>query len=532
MLLSLQIDHFQLLERVDLEIEDSFLVVTGESGSGKSSLLGAIAAGLGFLRAEERLIQKGAPQASIELHFDVARLGAKLQQELRELRKELELDPEEERLILSRTFHRDKPSKAQIDRKHVPTKKLQSLGLRLVEILNQHAGQELTKEAQATHYVDAYAKNSAQREALRCAFQAARALKLELARLEQLKLRAKARIDLLEEEKRELDESMVDFQQEEELFSRFRQTQQRADERALLERLAAHLERIEAELGSIKRVGAEPPKVLKEALSTLESAWQDSSWELERLLEQTPSAQELEELSKRLERLERLQRKYGSDLNSVTSYRERLEEELHELYFLDERLERVRSQSQEAEVKLQEADGQLRSSRKEAALHLSEALTKELQELNFEGAKAFIELQDCKQSQEGSQEIFFKMRSTASAQVVSLHQEVSGGERARFYLALKLVCCEEEPPPLLILDEIDASLGGISARKMQEKLKKLSSQRQILCITHFPQVARGASVHLSLRKEECEGKTTSEVVKLNSRSQREKELERMIGEQP
>lgn len=535
MLIHIAVSHFQLIEKTSIDLTSSMIACTGESGSGKSSLLNAISVALGLLRADENLIRKSASKATIELHFAVEDFSPALKERLRSIRQELDLDIDESRLILSRTIERKRPSKAQIDAKSVPLKLLQRLGLLLCEVLDQGAGHSLNSPSTAITYLDVFAGATHQlliKEVSKL-FEGQQVLTREQQRLKDLLPVASTKIPLLEEEIAEIEASIDDMKIEADLFAQFSGCTEVQERKESLSEIHTLLNVIGDPIQKCTHLSKQHfSDALLEQIQLLHTSWQECSWLSEKELQQCEDHYDRDLIEQKLQKVERLKRRFGKDYDQVRAYYQNAQNELWELHSLKDRIDDLDQKIKESSEHLEKKVSLLSKSRESAAAKLAKVLTMHLSELNFQGAVAQVELTESPLSKEGREKVRFLLTPGKGARAVDLHKSASGGERARFYLALKLAGCQEDPPPLLILDEVDASLGGVSAKKMQEKLQALSKDRQILCITHFPQVAKDAPQHICVEKVYESGVVQSRFVDLMNQSDRDQEIHRMLGGQP
>lgn len=533
MLIHISVSNFQLIENANIELHSNLIACTGESGSGKSSLLNAVSIGLGLLRADENFIRKNEDKATIELHFSIQDFTPLLREQVESIRKELGLDPEEPRLILTRTIERKRPSRSQIDAKSVPLKVLQNLGMLLCEILDQGAGHSLATATSAKLYLDAFAgkKHQELKKEVEDLYNKLQNILQEKDRLTALQPLASTKIPLLEEEVAQIESSLEDMEQEAELFAQFSGCAEAEEKKQTLSQICTFFESISDPIQkSTILLKKEHFASLLQQAQQLHSTWQECSWLAEKELEQCEVLYDRDTIEEKLQRIERIKRRFGKDISEVKNHYEKAQNELWELHCLSDRLSESAAQVTKAQEQLEEKVTLLTKSRKKASKELSKILSIHLNELNFEGAVAQVEVTEAPLSKDGRESLRFLLTPGKGARAIDLHKSASGGERARFFLALKLAGCQQDPPPLLILDEVDASLGGVSAKKMQEKLLSLSKERQILCITHFPQVAKEAPQHICVEKNCIEGKVQSRFIDLVQSQQRDKELQRMLGE--
>ena len=285
---------------------------------------------------------------------------------------------------------------------------------------------------------------------------------------------------------------------------------------------------------AIRRLGAaarldEGSAALLERLQELRSSLEDAAEELrDRSEGLNSSEEELDEIGARLDLLHRLKRKYGASCEEMISYLARAKTELDDITFADEKKARLQKQLDQALAEAKQKASVLRASREKAADALSEQVLSELTDLNMPKVRFRVDFTDTKLSPTGSETAAFLMSANVGEALKPLSRVASGGELARIMLALKNVLAGQDAVGTMIFDEVDAGVSGRAAQKVAEKLRKVASGRQVLCVTHLPQIAALAEHHLLISKSERQERTFTSVTALD-RSGRIEELARLIG---
>ena len=243
-------------------------------------------------------------------------------------------------------------------------------------------------------------------------------------------------------------------------------------------------------------------------------------------LESDPQA--FQTLENRLSAISRLKRKYGQTFAEIDAYRQKLNQELSRLQNLSEEIKEAQDEMKKAHAETDKAAHTLSHKRKTAASALQKILTQQLQSLNMAGAEVIIEASPQTRQQSGDDLIQFFLKANQGELPGLVKEHSSGGELSRLLFAIKIALAEKNDTPTLIFDEIDANVGGKTASIIGEKLQELGKCRQVICITHFPQVASKSDHHFGVQKSEKDGRTLTEI-KLLSKKEREQELLRMIG---
>ena len=248
----------------------------------------------------------------------------------------------------------------------------------------------------------------------------------------------------------------------------------------------------------------------------------------DRLYSLSYSADELERIEERLDTIHRLRRKYGADCEEILAYLERAKNERDEIEFADDRLEQLRAKQKVAEKAAWEAALSLRQTRKAAAVSLTERVLKELADLDMKRVQFSCEFSETELTPLGADAVAFYMSANLGEALKPLNKVASGGELARIMLALKNVLAERDRVPTLIFDEVDTGVSGRAAQRVAEKLRSVSKSKQVLCVTHLPQLAALADTHLLIAKGEHDGRTFTTVTPLDFEG-RKAELARIIG---
>ncbi len=533
MLLTLSIINFAIIDRLEVEFGSGFNVLTGETGAGKSIVMDAIGLLLGD-RANPELIRAGCEEATVEALFDLAG-----RPDLQEAVTQAGF-PAGDDLVLRRIVNRGGRSRAYVNGALATLTQLQPLTEQLVAVCGQHEHQALLAREAHLPFLDRFGELAALLADYREAYAVWRELGERLEQLAAAERERAQRLDLLRYQLDEIDTVQASPGEDEEL----------AAERLLLqnaERLAAaanngyetlyaadgavcaRLGRLATELEGL--TGVDPAlggvaETLQQSLYALEDAASQLRSHLGRIRFE-PGRQE--EVETRLARLATLKRKYGTTLAEVLAYRESIATELHQLEHAEEAradLEVARARQQAI---LLEGGRQLSAARQAAGQRLSAAMQRELADLAMNGAQ--FELQLAPLSEPGPLGLErgeFLLAPNRGEALLPLARIASGGELSRILLALKRIAPGQEQVPTLIFDEVDAGIGGVTATAVGEKLRAVSRSAQVLCVTHLPQVAAGADRHFLVAKRESDGRTVTQVERLDAEA-RIQEMARMLG---
>lgn len=531
MLRLLHIENIAVIEQADILFEDGFNVMTGETGAGKSIVIDAISAILGE-RAYRDMIRTGCGKASVRAVFD----------RVPELKWFAENDvPYEDELTVQREIYLDGKNVCRVNGLPVSVGVLKKLGLQLINIHGQHDSAALFDENYHLSFLDSFACNEALLEAYRQKYQSLQALRREMERLSMDESEKLRRMETLKYQIEEISRAALKAGEDETLEAR-RKLLQNAEklsdglEEASLclnggedsDGAASLLAQAERALAKLTRFD-ESLTALHDTVADLMYQVQDAAEQAsDRIYAMSYSADELERIEERLDIIHRLRRKYGATCEDILSYLDRAKTELNEIEFADEKMEQLRKKEKAALREAMDAAKALRESRNQAAAGLAERVLKELADLDMKKVRFSCEFTETELSPLGADAVAFYMSANLGEALKPLNKVASGGELARIMLALKNVLAERDHVPTLIFDEVDTGVSGRAAQHVAEKLKSVSKSKQVLCVTHLPQLAALADTHLLIAKAEHDGRTFTTVTPLDFEG-RKRELARIIG---
>jgi DNA repair protein RecN (Recombination protein N) len=543
MLATLRIKNLALVADLTLELQPGYNAITGETGAGKSILIGALNLALGQ-RADRTLIRAGAENCAVEAVFDVRKLRAPLNPFL----DANGLEPcEDGQLVIRRSFTATGTNKQFVNGSPTTLNTLATLGEWLVDLHGPHEHQSLLQPAKQLAILDAFGKLEPKREAFA-------ALVRERARIESdkaalvidEKLYAQ-QLDLLCFQVREIEGAKLQPGEDDQIEAEHKRASNAARLLELGQSALALLSENEGALltqaGSLGRVLQDLQRV-DASTQTLASAHAQSVASLRELQAElsryVDSVQldpaRLRELEDRLNLLQSLKRKYGRDLAEVIAFGESAKQKLQSLEQRDVELARLNLELEKTNHELLRLGQQLSAERGKLIPKLSKAVAKELDALGFAQSKFDVALRTESEISNyksqipasGLDAVEFQFAPNPGEPARPLRAIASSGEMARVMLALKTVLAIEDEVPVLIFDEVDANVGGETANAVGEKMKQLSRTHQVLCITHLAPVAAHADAHFVVTKQIVDGRTVSEI-ELLGKASRVEELARMLG---
>jgi len=536
MLTRLSIRNVVLIDKLDLDFTAGLAVLTGETGAGKSILLDALGLALGH-RAEARMLRNGADQAVVSAVFEVPG-GHPARAEL----AENGIDASEEFLILRRVLGDDGRTKSFVNDQPVSVGLLKRVGEHLVEIHGQFETQRLLDPAGHRALLDAYGGFDALLDDVAARHKALRDVQASLSAAEEAARLAHENEEFLRHAVDEL-RAMAPVAGEETALAEQRRMLQHGEQISAAIATASAViggdggaeEKLTRALSEIERAADKAGGRLDETLAALQRALSevaDAGGFLERAeadLEMNP--QELEQAEERLFALRALARKHHVEVDQLADVQAKLEADLADIDAGGENVTRLKAELAGASKAYREAAEKLSAARAKAAKKLDQAMATELEPLKLGQARfetGILPLDEDKWAAHGIDRVAFSVATNPGSAPGPLNRIASGGELARFMLALKVVLAEADPVPVLVFDEVDAGIGGAVAAAVGERLLRLGSGAQIFVVTHSPQVAAKGARHLFVRKGGDAKQVRTEVVALDGDERRE-EIARMLS---
>ena len=531
MLSLLHIENIAVIECADISFDRGFNVLTGETGAGKSIVIDAISAILGQ-RAYRDMVRTGAAKASVRAVFtDVPELGWFAE-------NGVEYDPE---TIIQREIYLDGKNVCRVNGQLVTVSILHKLGIQLINIHGQHDSASLFDEANHLTFLDDFADNQQLRQEYSETFSEVCKLRREidrismdegekLRRMENLKFQIEEieKADLRAGEDDELEARRKLLQNSEKISNGLNDavenlyggddTDGAASLLSIAERALARVSKFSDDISSLHEKVADLMYQVQDVAEIAREVRDDLAY----------SADELEQIEARLDVIHKLRRKYGTTCADILEYLGKAKKELDEIEFADDHLERLKDKLQKAEKEAWAAALTLRENRKETAMKLSARILTELSQLDMPKVQFSCEFTELDLTANGADAVAFYMSANVGEALKPMSKVASGGELARIMLAMKNVLAEQDKVATLIFDEVDTGVSGRAAQKVAEKLRSVAKTKQVLCVTHLPQLAAMGDTHLLIAKGERDGRTYTTVTPLDIEG-RKRELARIIG---
>jgi len=544
MLQELRIKNFSIIEEVHIEFAGGFNVITGETGAGKSIIINALSLAIGE-RASQDIIRSGAEEAIIEAFFEVPYdlISSDIYNSL--LDQSIDIG---DGLILKRIITTKGKSRAYVNSSLIPLHGLSAITRYIADIHGQYEHQSLLSHERQLDVIDMYGRLDSLRKEVSSIYKKYLKVKNEIRELEERERYRAQRLDILRYQIDEIKKAALKPDEEEALQGEARLL-------ASAERLAevtgsayeeiyasdtSSLSRLSQIAGRLKEIGEIDPG-LKECINNLDEAitlLKEVAYFLRDYRDEIEfDPIRLDQIQQRLDLIKNLKKKYGDSIEEVLKFMETAEKEYEGLLHSEERLDTLKEELNLLKISLTEKTEELSRRRKEAARSIEKEVIANLEDLGMKGARFSISfrkqegddtIDGYRVFQKGIDQVEFLISTNPGEDLRPLSKVASGGELSRIMLVLKEILARGDNIPVLIFDEIDAGIGGKIAEKVAHKLKALANNRQVICITHLPQIASLADRHLKIEKTTKGKRTTVNVYHLTD-AERVKEIARMLA---
>ncbi len=531
MLSLLYIENIAVIEQAEISFDKGFNILTGETGAGKSIVIDAISAILGE-RAYRDMIRTGTTKASVRAVFsDVPQLPWFEE-------NGVDYDPE---TVIHREIYLDGKNVCRVNGSLVSVSILRKLGIQLINIHGQHDSASLFDEENHLALLDSMGDNGSLRDAYTEKYAAVINLRREIEALtmdegEKLRRMETLRYQITEIENANLepgeDEALEErrklLQNSEKISDGINDAVDNLYGNDDMDGAASMLTNAERALARISRFSETISQIHEKVADLMYQVQDAAEMVLDARNDLSYSADDLEQIESRLDVIHRLRRKYGATCADILEYLEKAKVELDEIEFADDHLERLKGKLEKAEADAWAEAMALRAARKAIAAVMTEKILSELTQLDMPKVQFECRFRETELTGNGADAVAFYMSANVGEDLKPLSKVASGGELARIMLAMKNVLAEKDQVSTLIFDEVDTGVSGRAAQKVAEKLRSVAQHKQVLCVTHLPQLAALAQTHLLISKGERDGRTYTTVEPLD-REGRKMELARIIG---
>ena len=532
MLELLHIENIAIIEAADIEFAPGFNALTGETGAGKSIVIDSLSAVLGQ-RTSRELIRTGAEKAFVSAAFSGT---------APELTETLGIQPEADgTLLLQREIQTDGKNVCRVNGRPVTVGQLRALGARLLNIHGQHDGQQLLDEDQHIVYLDSFGRVESLAITYAEKYKNFTDIRRQIGALQMDEAEKARRVDTLQYQIEELRRAKLTPGEEEELTARrgmLRNAEKFLDAVAGADyalngddsgggALSA-LRQAQDALGGVRHLDDAFGQLYERLGEAYSEVYDIAATVEDKRGELDVSPGELDRVESRMDLLYRLKKKYGATVEDMLDYQARCEAELAQIEDAGDTLARLEQALSKAEKEARQAAQALSDARKAAAEQLTAQILTELQQLDMGKIRFAVDFAEKPLDSDGMDTVRFLMSANVGEELRPIHKIASGGELARIMLAMKNVLSEQDHVGTMVFDEVDTGVSGRAAQKVAEKMARISRRKQVLCVTHLPQLAAMADTHFSVEKGERNGRTYTEVRRLD-REQRRQELARLTG---
>ena len=533
MLQVLHIENIAVIEEADIAFDRGFNALTGETGAGKSIVIDAMGAVLGQ-RTPRDLIRTGAAKAFVSAVF------TGVPEDLAALADNGIAAPGGE-LLLQREIYADGKNACRANGRPITVAQLRQIGNSLLNIHGQHDGQLLLDEERHGDYLDSFGRVERELSDYRARYQAMDATRRKIRSLEMDEAERARRVDTLRHQIDELERADLKPGEEEALQERRNILRNSEKFLSAVQGASYCLSGGEDSMGAVALL-REAENALRgvrnlggqfEELSARLEALQSEAYDIAETVRDLEgsydfSPAELDAVESRTDQLYRLEKKYGATVEDMLAYLERCRNELDSIEFADDTIARLQKELEKQRKQAMQAAEALSRARKDAARELERRIQEELRQLDMPKVRFSIQFTEQEPTENGIDVVRFLMSANVGEDLKPIQKIASGGELARIMLALKNVLAENESVGTMVFDEVDTGVSGRAAQKVAEKLAQVSRHKQVLCVTHLPQLAAMADTHFSVEKGERDGRTYTSVQSL-SREERKRELARLTG---
>ena len=535
MLLSLlRIKNLALVEDLEWNLKPGFTAITGETGAGKSIIIGALNLLLGE-RADKSLIRTGADACTVEAIFagdDFSPLNVQLEK--------AGIEPGEGELLVKRSFSLGGASRQFVNGSPTTLALLKTIGDELVDLHGPHDHQSLLSAERQLALLDNFAHAEPARQDYQECFRRLQSLVAEEQSLSTAETAREQELDLLRHQVVEITSAKLQPNEEEEIVSRYKRA---SNSRRLIELATSVSRQLSEADNAVLNQLAETQRLLRELQKVDPNLTESSQAHAAAVIELTEIARTLDryaekldldpaqlaQLEQRVTLLETLKRKYGGSIPDVIAFGERAADRMRKIEGRDAELERLTSEIKQVRTALTRLAGALRTIRAKAAPKLAANVRRNLTDLGFRQAEFAAQLTPHNESRSsGTDSLELLFSPNPGEPLKPLRLIASSGEISRLMLAIKSALAMQDAIPLLVFDEIDANVGGEIAHAVGAKMRTLAEKHQVLCITHLPQVAGAATAHFVVTKEVVEGRTFSGLREVKGKA-RQEEIARMLG---
>ena len=533
MLNQLSVRNVAVIDKLDINLHDGVSVLTGETGAGKSIIIDSINMILGD-RANKELVRYGTDKAIVQAVFDAPK-------SVINILEENDIDVEDETVIITRQVTKEGKSVARINGMVVTLNILREISDRLINIHGQHDNQALLTPIRHITFLDTYADNEEYINRYKDILSKKREIEKKISSLEMDEQEKMQRIDLLEYQVNEIKKASLekgeedDLREQRDIYTNAEQITKSVNEAYMNlyegDEIQSAYDGISIAVNEISQISDLNPqlKSIYDTLNEIMYSLEDTAHEIKEFGETVEfDEQTLNEIEERLDLISRLKRKYGNSIEEILEYLKKAESEINDIKLSDERTNELKEELKNITKELKEKGNVLTQRRENAAKVLEENIEKSLHELNMEKSKFKVSIEnDGTFYDNGMDKVEFLISTNPGEPLKPLVKIASGGELSRVMLAIKSILADSDGVDTMIFDEIDTGVSGKAAMSIAKKLAVIAKNKQVICITHLPQLTAMADNHYLIQKN-TDGEMASTTLKELDEEGRELELARII----
>ena len=539
MLSELSVKNFALIEKLNIEFKSGLTVFTGETGAGKSIILDALDILMGA-RAYTEIIRTNKKSAYIEALFHPNK-----KDEINQILKQNGIEAEDDMLLISREINQDGRNKGRINGQLVTVSLIQEIAPFLVDVHGQHEQQSLLNDDTHLMILDQYIKNDINelKNEIKEDYKNINKLKSKLNSIDIDEQSRARKIDLYKFQIDEIKKAELEPNEDEELFKEYKKLSNLEDIYALLGEIdnlisssdynqEGMMDKIGHYMKSLEEYTDYDDKLnnFHQIIRDVYYMLEELSFDLDDYITNVEFDQNrLSQVEERLDLINKLKRKYGDSIEEIIEYKEDLEEKLNNLKNQTEHIQQLKQDLEKLHKKYDKKAKELSKLRKKFAQDFTLDIEDELKDLAMKKAKLKVEFNNKKRSEDGIDDIRFLISTNPGEDLKPLSKIISGGELSRIMLAFKNIMADIDRVETIVFDEVDKGIGGKTAQKMAEKLYRISKKRQVICVSHLPQVASMGDNHYYINKSTGQDKKTVTNIKGLDQDDIIKELARMLG---
>ena len=537
MILELYMKNCALVEELRLTIDENLNILTGETGSGKSIIIDALGLCLGE-KYDRSFLRKGSEKGIVEAIFSSE------SQHLKDVLEKYDIELDEDNLlVITRVIYNDGKSVARVNGRTLKLSVLKEIATTLIDVHGQHQNQALFNKETHLQFLDLFGESDLQDLKLdyKDMYKEYTRVKNALNVLTENKddMQIQREIDLLKFQINEIESANLSKDEYEELLKQ--RDVFRNSEKIYSNLNLSYQNLYEGSVNAVDLIGsaskelssiAEYDKVLSEYNENVERIMyelQDISREIRNYKESVDfEPYELEQIEIRIDEINNLKRKYGNTIEEIFEYYDKTKNRLDEILNRDEKVEELKREILRIEKVLNDKAEKLTQARQKVAYSLEEVLLIELKSLNMKNVVFKVNFEESNFTLEGKDDIEFMISFNLGEDIKPIYKVASGGEMSRFMLAFKTILADIDQIDTLVFDEIDTGISGIAAQIVGEKLSQIAKKKQIICITHLPQIAANADTHYCIEKNTSNDRTFTNIRRLD-RDQKRDEIARLIA---